>query len=361
MKQLARTAVFWPGIDTNIEETSRGCTGCGEQQNMPAKAPIHLWILPEKPWSRVHVDHAVNFLGSNWLVMVDAYSKYPCIHQTTSTSSKTTIDLLEEDFAHFGYPHTLVTDNATSFTSEEFQEWCKSKGIVHLTGAPYHPATNGAAERLIQTFKNGLKKSSLPPKKALQEFLIHYRRTPFATGYSPSELLNGRQIRTLIDTLAPSPAHQSQALQQKQMRNKNERQLRPTQPGKYRVGSPCYALYCGPKRDKDPRWVPAIVTKVRGSRSVHVRVILHGPTWRRHIEQLKPRYPNDEDDEPGENYNGNQDSSTEDNETLELQPPPIEQPRAHRNPRWPTGSEYGPENPRRSERLRAKGGQITSG
>jgi hypothetical protein len=173
MKQLARTAVYWPGIDANIEETSRGCTGCGEQQNLPAKAPVHPWILPEKPWSRLHIDHAVNFLGSNWLVAVDAYSKYPCIHQTASTSTKATIDLLEEDFAHFGYPHTLVTDNATTFTSEEFQEWCKSKGIVHLTGAPYHPATNGAAERLVQTFKSALKKSSLPPRKALQEFLVH--------------------------------------------------------------------------------------------------------------------------------------------------------------------------------------------
>jgi len=45
------------------------------------------------------------------------------------------------------------TDCAATFKSEEFQEFCKENGIVHLTGAPYHPATNGAAERLVQTFK----------------------------------------------------------------------------------------------------------------------------------------------------------------------------------------------------------------
>ena len=109
------------------------------------------------------------------------------IHPTTSTSSKSTTAILEQEFAHFGYPHTLVTDNATTFMSQEFQAWCKQRGIVHLTGAPYHPATNGAAERLIQSFKQALRKSSLPPKEALQDFLMQYRRIPFASGLSPKK------------------------------------------------------------------------------------------------------------------------------------------------------------------------------
>ena len=165
MKQLARTAVYWPGIDSAIGLTR--CTSCGEHQNKPSKLPVHPWMLPEKPWSRLHIDHAINFMGKNWLILTDAYSKYPCIHPTTSTSTRATLDLLEKDFAHFGYPHTLVTDNATTFTSDEFQQWCKERAITHLTGAPYHPATNGAAEQLVQTFKQALQKSSLPPNRAL--------------------------------------------------------------------------------------------------------------------------------------------------------------------------------------------------
>ena len=106
MKHLARTAVYWSGIDSCIVEVSRACQVCAEHQNKPPKPPVHPWMFPEKPWSRVHVDHAINFLRSNWLVLTDAYYNYPCIHQTSSTSSKATIDLLEEDFAHFGYPHT---------------------------------------------------------------------------------------------------------------------------------------------------------------------------------------------------------------------------------------------------------------
>ena len=96
---------------------------------------------------------------------------------------------------HFGFPHTLVTDNATTFMSEEFQSWCKEKGITHLTCAPYHPATNGAAERLVQTFKKAWKKSSLPPKKGFTGISDAVQKKPNSSGYSPSKLLNSRQIR----------------------------------------------------------------------------------------------------------------------------------------------------------------------
>ncbi|KAL5489647.1 hypothetical protein EMCRGX_G018764, partial [Ephydatia muelleri] len=65
MKQLARTAVYWPGIDKDIMDQCQRCSTCGEHQNKVAKPANHPWMLPEKPWSRLHVDHAINFLGSN--------------------------------------------------------------------------------------------------------------------------------------------------------------------------------------------------------------------------------------------------------------------------------------------------------
>ncbi|KAL5510077.1 hypothetical protein EMCRGX_G005553 [Ephydatia muelleri] len=288
MKQLARTAVYWPHIDSGIMELCHKCTTCAEHQNKPPKPANHPWMLPEKPWSRVHVDHAINFLGSNWLVLINAFSKYPCIHPTSSTSTKSTTELLEQDYAHFGYPHSIVSDNATSFTSEEFQSWCRERGIIHLTGAPYHPATNGAAERLA------------------------------------------RQARE---------ATKAQA-------QENPERVTPI----YNIGTPCCALYCGPRQEKDPKWVPAVVTKVFGSRSVNVRVIPKGGTWRRHIEQLRPRYGVEEDADPGEvpTQEGQEMLMTN---APSIPEPPSVKPRAVRTyPRWPTGSEYGPGHPRRSTR-----------
>ncbi|XP_062521210.1 uncharacterized protein K02A2.6-like [Corticium candelabrum] len=347
MKQLARTAVYWPRIDADIQDTCHRCTACAEHQNKPAKAANHPWMLPEKPWSRVHVDHAIDFMGHNWLVVVDSYSKYPCIHPTSSTSTKSTTRLLEEDFAHFGYPHALVSDNATSFTSQEFKTWCQERGIVHLTGAPYHPATNGAAERLVQTFKNSLKKSSKPPREALQEFLMQYRRSPLPSGYSPSELLNNRLIRAKIDTLVPSPAHEAQGRQAREATKSQAKEFQnavhKVNNNYYQVGRPCYALYCGPRRTSDPRWVPATVIRVHGSRSVNVKVHPRGPIWRRHIEQLRPRYGVEEDTDPG----------TDPGDLIHV-PSPTLQPDVETNSQecQPSAPQYGPGNPRRSTRIR---------
>ena len=350
MKQLARTAVYWPGIDAAIEMASRRCTSCAEHQNKPPKPPVHPWMLPEKPWSRLHLDHAINFMGRDWLVVTDAYSKYPCIHPTSSTSTRATLDLLEEDFAHFGYPHSLVTDNATTFTSGEFQRWCQERGITHLTGAPYHPATNGSAERLVETFKQALKKSSLPPKRALQEFLMQYRRMPTACGFSPSELLMSRQIRTKIDTLLPSPAHIAQGKQTR----KGETTQSPGSVAKvtrqYKAGDAVYALYHGPRRDRQPRWVPAVVKKALGTRCFNVKVVPHGPVWRRHWEQLQPRYTTDEDKEPGDAVDSVPDVLFD--HPMEI-PDSVPQTQGQTKPKPKLPDlEYGPDNPRRSGRAR---------
>lgn len=159
MKQLARTAVYWSGIDDEIKRQCQQGNDGDENRNLPEKLPIHPWILPAKPRSRLHIDHAINVLVRNLLTTIDAYSKYPSIHATQATSSKSTTDIPEVEFTHFGYPHAIATDNAAAFLSKEFQKRCTSRGIAQLTAAPYHPAANGAAESTVQTFKKALQKS----------------------------------------------------------------------------------------------------------------------------------------------------------------------------------------------------------
>ena len=132
--------------------------------------------------------------------------------------------------------------------------------------------------RLVQTLKQALLKSTLPANTALQEFLMQYRRTALAVGYSPSEFLNSRQIRSKIDIL-PSPAHICQGRQAREATKSQAEEIndkKATVHHIFKVGTPCYVLYCSPRRDKDPRWVPAVVTKVFGTRSLNVRVFPKG-------------------------------------------------------------------------------------
>ena len=198
-----------------------------------------------------------------------------------------------------------------------------------------------------------MKKSKLLPRPALQEFLMQYRRTPLNTGFSPSQLLNGRQIRTKIDALLPSPAHIAQERQATDATKSQQKEQSTVQHvrTRYSVGTPCYALYCGPRHTNSPRWVPATVTKVHGTRSFTVKVHPRGPLWKRHWEQLRPRYGISEDADPGFNY-GDRPTTTIDNST----PAPQKDESTTQPPSDETNQqtvpEYGRHNPRRSGRNR---------
>ncbi|GFN95361.1 transposon tf2-9 polyprotein [Plakobranchus ocellatus] len=142
MEQLTRSAIYWPRIDTDIEDIARHCAACNEHKRLSPKEPSNPWITQEKLWSRVPIDQSINYRSLNWLVMMDVFSKYACFHIISSISNKTTTPNLDEDLLRFGYSHAIVTDNATCFSFAEFQTWLEQKNIQHLHGASQHPGTN---------------------------------------------------------------------------------------------------------------------------------------------------------------------------------------------------------------------------
>ena len=148
MKMLARGYCWWPNMDKQVEDSVSGCTRCVENSTNPPSAILHPWERASRPWSRIHVDHAGPFLGHLFLIIVDSYTKWVDAYAVSSTSAENTIEKLRKSFAIQGIPDTLVSDNASGFTSSEFTEFMKKNGILHTTSAPYHPATNGAAERM---------------------------------------------------------------------------------------------------------------------------------------------------------------------------------------------------------------------
>ena len=206
MKRLARGYVWWPGMDTALEVAVQTCTECQKNQKSPARAPMHPWEWPDCPWARIHIDYAGPVRGKMILVVVDSHSKWIEAHVVNSSTSQATIEKLRLIFSTQGLPQVIVSDNGTSFTSEEFAAFVRANGIKHLTSAPYHPASNGLAERAVQTLKKALKKD--PGKTNLEtqilHFLFRYRITPHSTtGVTPAELLLGRRPRSRLDLLHP--------------------------------------------------------------------------------------------------------------------------------------------------------------
>ena len=163
--------------------------------------------------------------------------------------------------------------------------------------------------------------------------------------------MEGRSC-TRLDALVPSPAHAAKGKQARQASKsqQNEKSISVNATTyQYRVGAPCYALYFSPKWNKNFRWIPAVVVKVYGTRSVNVRVLPRGPTWQRHVDQLRPRFGADQDKDPGDDPAKTTSAQFDQQPTdsPRIQVPPVQQPlRHHRNWRQPNDNQYRAHNPR---------------
>ena len=69
----------------------KACTAYQEVKNTPAVATLHLWIWPDTPWARIHVDFAGPFHGKTYLVIVDAHLKWPEVIEMKSTTTTSLI------------------------------------------------------------------------------------------------------------------------------------------------------------------------------------------------------------------------------------------------------------------------------
>lgn len=121
-----------------------------------------------------------------------------------STTASSTIEELRKMFAAYGLPSQVVMDNGTQIVSEEFATVMKQNGIKHVRCASYHPLSNGAVNRFVQTLKRVLKagEETSTPRHSKFLSLLAYCITAHATmGVSPCQLFMGRQLQTCFDLL----------------------------------------------------------------------------------------------------------------------------------------------------------------
>lgn len=137
--------------------------------------------------------------GSRYLLIVDYFSKYVEIQLMKGTTSTAVINAFKVVYSRHGIPDELITDQGPPFNSKEMADFHASWGIIHNPSSPYNPRSNGQAERTIQTLKGSMNKA-FEDGKDVNLVLLDYRTTPANDLPSPSELLMGRRLKTLLPT-----------------------------------------------------------------------------------------------------------------------------------------------------------------
>lgn len=288
MKALARSYAWWPNMDQEIENMVKGCKICQRTRKSATLAPLQPWSWPKHNWQRIHIDFA-HYEGKDFLLIVDSHSKWIEVFYMPTTTSIKTIEKLRHCFAAYGLPCTVVSDGGPQFTSHEFKEFLKSNGVHHTFSPPFHPPSNGLAERAVQTVKEAFLKqmlhdSTYKVNRSLQHridsFLFSYRNTPHSTtGIAPSEEFLKFKPRTHLSLLKPYLANEINSKQEKMV---NAANIHRGKPRFFNIGD---HVFVRTVRNEDVNWNSGEVIKVVSPVTYLVRV--DGRTRFVHADHLR--------------------------------------------------------------------------
>ena len=199
-KQRARSVMFWPGINGQIEDTCAKCSTCMEYRNKRAPEPLMPHEIPNSPWIKVGTD--LFQIGSDdYLVLIDYYSKFPEVVKLPCKTAHSVVSALKSVFARSGIPYLVVSDNGPCFNSEEYRQFSKEWGFRIIAVSPGHSQSNGQVENAVKSVKRLMKKAQQSNRDPLNA-LLEFRNTPLdgTCGYSPSQLLHSRLLRSKLPT-----------------------------------------------------------------------------------------------------------------------------------------------------------------
>ena len=138
MQAQAREAVYWAGIDADIADYVNQSTICTKHKASPPAQPMLPRDIPDSPWQDIAADYMTHN-SQEYLIICDAFSKYPFVFKVSTKSAKSLCACLLELISQYGPLYTLSTDNGLPFQSEELAEFLMHHHIEHTTSSPQLP------------------------------------------------------------------------------------------------------------------------------------------------------------------------------------------------------------------------------
>ena len=201
---------YWPGIRKAVEDFCRCCEACQKTSPRPVQRnPLIPLPIIGTPFDRIAMDIVGPLPKSSRghkyiLVIMDYATRFPEAIPLRTATAKTVAHELFMLFSRTGIASEILTDQGTCFMSRVLTMLYKWLNVKRIRTSVYHPQTDGLVERFNQTLKKMLKKlvdvDGREWHQLIPYVLFAIREVPQAsTGFSPFELLYGRQPRGLLD------------------------------------------------------------------------------------------------------------------------------------------------------------------
>lgn len=212
---LIKRRMFWPGMDSFIQDRIRQCGRCIRRKAPITRAAELVNVVSTAPMEVVCID----FLSlerskgghENILVITDHFTRYAVAVPTRNQTAQTTARVLFDSFfVHYGFPAKIHSDQGANFESRLIKSLCKLTGMLKSRTTPYHPMGNGMPERFNRTLLNMLGTLDEYQKadwKSHVPTLTHAYNaaTHMSTGHSPFYLMFGRHPRLAVDAFLGLP------------------------------------------------------------------------------------------------------------------------------------------------------------
>lgn len=315
MKQVLRTKVWWPDMDSMVKAFVKSCKECLLVSLPDPPEPLRRKELPTGPWDDVAVDFLGPLPSGEYLfIVVDYYSRYQEIEIMTSTTAKQTVWVLKKIFGRCGYPITMTADNGPQFVSGEMKEYCEEVGITLNNTTPYWPQQNGEVERQnrdVLKFMRCCQSNGGDWQKEIYDYiLVKNTSINSTTGKSPADLHFNRTIRNKIPAFTRTYEGYDDEVRDKdrEMKERGKKcadNRRHAKPSHIAIGHHVVVKNFNKNNKLDTNFSPEVyeVTERRGAELV-IRSLINGKTFRRNVAHVK-RFETSEIEEESEESSRN--------------------------------------------------------
>ena len=283
-KLHAKQTVNWPRLNDQLEKLVLNCQLCLKYSNSKKKQSTNLSLgheIPLFPWTELATD-LFHFEGVSYLLLVYYTSHFPIVHKLRSMTGQHIADHFKQIFAKYGWPDTIVSDNAPCYASEIFKGLMKEYQVNHITSSPHYLESKGLAEKYIQIVKKLFHKVK-EEGQDLHKCLMVYRNTPPSSQLqSPTQILSSRATRSTLPL--SNVAKMQMDIQSEELRVRHKNQHLPT----HDLSLNQTVMYQEPVSKK---WYPAKITRLCAELRNHIITTEEGMQYRKTQFHLKPYQP----------------------------------------------------------------------